>query len=185
MVNNIYNLKIFVINIHNKEDMIFTNELNSIPYYSLKFIGDNLIVLAYDSNRITDLLDGKYEYSSYSVTDLSEMSFEILNNIDPLLNYCGINLSTDEILDIILDGTDDVRMTFLENTLYYKNNQLGKKINTFDIKIKYFDEFLYENSVDIVSYENNGEVFEDVFNLKIKTHLNEAELKNKFNSFLI
>jgi len=144
-----------------------------------------LIGIAIDSTKlINELLYDKVEFDSHQITDEITIYKDYLEDLQSVMDYCGIKFSMDGILDELFENTCETRKLYLESILYYKLNQEGKVINEFNLIIKHFDDFLHQHSEDIYSYDilSNNEDFSES-NVIISTHLTREELP-KFKRFL-
>lgn len=177
----------------NKIRIFIIHQLD-VPYLDMqKFFdcfntGHHLFVgLTIDSEKLRNELDGTWDYSSYSITNIDQIDKKYYILITPLIEYCGIEHTINGILDIMLDDKlDDNRRFYLESMLYFKSNQKGKKINTLNLIVKHFDDFSHRFSEDIISYEiiSNNKDFSETMVI-IETYLTEEEVSKKFNKFLI
>ena len=151
-------------------------------------IADNniLIGVAIDSSRLIHYLSvDKVEFDSYQITDDISIYKDYIEELQSVIDYCGIKSSIDTILDELFENTCETRKLYLESVLYYKTNQEGRVINEFNLNFKHFDDFLHQHSEDIYSYDilSNNEDFSES-NVIISTHLTREEL-SKFKRFLI
>lgn len=178
---NINRLRFFIFE---NPDVGYLSTLNLFDFYDVGY--DVLIGLGVDSTRLRDNLDGILPYSSYPITDSKEIDEKYSDILESVVDYCAINYNIDDILDIIIDGVDDTRKFYLESVLYYKSNQVGKKINKLSLNIKHFDDFYNQHSEDIFSYEilSNNDDFSET-KIILETHLTEMEAKTKFSNFTI
>jgi hypothetical protein len=177
---NINNIKIFVIE---NPDIPYLNDLGLFDYFNHD---NNLFIgIAIDSTRLRDELDGTFNYTSHSITDTKGIDKDYTSILDSVLEYCGIELDIDNILDIMFD-VDMNRKIYLESILYFKSNQKGKRVNNIQLTIEHFDDFANQFSEDIISHKvlSNNEDFSKTIVI-IETHLTEKEATNKFNKFLI
>lgn len=162
--------------------------LDGLELFDVSEIGKDVFIgLAVDSRRLRDELDGLCSYSSYAITDTDQIDKQYANIVEPIITYCGIKHTINGILDIMLDETIDYnRKFYLESVLYFKSNQKGKKLNKLNLFIRHFDDFSYQFSEDIFSYEiiSNNDDFSET-RVIIETYLTEQEAINKFNDYLI
>ena len=147
---------------------------------------DNFIGVSIDSSQLRFELEDAGLHKTYDIETLifSTIPNQIKNMI---LTYLGLNMSIDEILDIMLDEELDViRSIYLNSVIYYRTNQEGKEVKGYDLSVKHFIELRHKFPQDIVSYdilERENENYET--KVKLETHLTEKELKNKFKEFLV
>lgn len=180
---NIRRVKLFIVEITDCED----NNLENLFDYGRFVNNDVFIGIAVTSPTLLfnlGLITPNYKEYSIDTFNNFEIKYPLITE---LLTYIGFNLTTDEILDIMLDENIDInRRFYLESFLYYKSNQEGKKINKIKLKINHFDDFIYRFSEDIFSYDilSNNEDFSETV-VTIETHLTEKEIKEKYVNFLI
>jgi len=147
---------------------------------------DNFIGVSIDSSQLRFELEDAGLHKTYDIETLifSTIPNQIKNMI---LTYLGLNMSIDEILDIMLDEELDViRSIYLNSVIYYRTNQEGKEVKGYDLSVKHFIELRHKFPQDIVSYdilERENENYET--KVKLETYLTEKELKNKFKEFLV
>lgn len=178
---NVNKIHIFIIENLNVE---YTLDLHLFDYFQFEY--GIFSGLAVDSSRLREELD-VYNYSSTVLIDYHKIIESYEKQLTPLLEYCGIVYTIDDILDTILDEKlDDNRRIYLESVLYFKSNQKGKTLNNLNLKIRHFDDFCHQFSEDIVSHEiilNNKDFSET--RVIIETYLTEKEANTKFINYLI
>ncbi len=150
---------------------------------------DTLAVLVIDSPQLRYELEYCDEYRVYNLTEykFTNSTYGTIDNFIGILEYSGINLDVDGILDIMLDETlDEDRKLILESVLYYKSNQEGKELNTHKIRVKHFDDLIHYFSEDFVSCEvtENNEDFSES-EILMESYLTKDEINIKFNEYLI
>lgn len=179
---NINKIRIFVIEYPD------VSILNSLELFDVSEVGKDVYIgLAVDSTRLRDELNGICSYSSYAITDTDQINKQYKDILEPIINYCGIQHTINGILDIMLEEVIDYnRKFYLESVLYFKSNQKGKKLNKLNLFVKHFDDFSYQFSEDIFSYDiiSNNEDFSET-RVIIETYLTEQEAIKKFNEYLI
>jgi hypothetical protein len=142
-------------------------------------------------STLTKLAD--YNYTVYDIPSGSgEVDIKVMSDVNNMLGvvedikeYIGINMSIDDILDIILESNISRRF-YLESYLYYKSTQEGKPINEFTIRVNFYDDFIHFLSEDIISDEvlsSNDDFSEST--VKIETYLTKSEMIIKFREYLV
>ena len=147
---------------------------------------DNFIGVTIDSSELRFELE---DAGLHKIYDIETLAFSTIPNEikNMVLTYLGLNMSIDEILDIMLDEElDAIRSIYLNSIIYYRTNQEGKEIKGYELSVKHFIELRHKFPQDIVSYdilERENENYET--KVKLETYLTEVELKNKFKEFLV
>jgi hypothetical protein len=147
---------------------------------------DNFIGVTIDSSELRFELE---DAGLHKIYDIETLAFSTIPNEikNMVLRYLGLNMSIDEILDIMLDEElDAIRSIYLNSIIYYRTNQEGKEIKGYELSVKHFIELRHKFPQDIVSYdilERENENYET--KVKLETYLTEVELKNKFKEFLV
>jgi hypothetical protein len=181
---NINEIKVYVAELTNK-NYIPSEDLFEV--YNLDPYG-NFIGLAIDNNMVRDELRGT-NYVTYGLNELGDIQFVYDKHVERIREYVGIDLDTDGILDAMIeldDIADPVRELYLKSMLYYKTNQAGKPINEFKLRVKCYADFSNDFSEDLVSADViNTESDTLISEIKIKTHLTEEEIKNKFSNYIV
>ncbi len=154
--------------------------------YHIFYDTDNFIGVSLDSKSLRYELEGCGLYKTYDLETfkLSTIPIDIKNK---MFEYLGLNLTIDDILDLMLDEDLDLdRKFYLESILYYKSNQEGKKLQKYNLRVKHFDDLSMDFPEDFVSYDivENNEDFSE-FRIKLQTYLTEEELNNKFKDYLL
>ena len=78
------------------------------------------------------------------------------------------------------------RLFYLKTLLYYKSNQEGKELKSYNLKIKHFDDLINQYSEDFIFFDviSNNEDYSES-EIYLMTYLTENELKNKFTNYII
>jgi hypothetical protein len=178
---NINEIKVYIAELTNK-NYIPSEDLFEV--YSLDPYG-NFIGLAIDNNMVRDELRGT-NYVTYDLNELDKIQFVYDEHVETIRDYTGIDLDTDGILDVLIEGVDPVRELYLKSMLYFKTNQDGRPINEFTLRVKYYADFSNDFSEDLVSATVlNTDSDTSVSEINIKTHLTEEEIKFKFLNYLV
>lgn len=179
-MTNINKINIVVINL---SDEGYMPSLELFDHFL--FFNDDMFVGVFIDNPNTRFeLENSGSHMIYDVLSFSYIPTAVR---DVILNYIGFNLTTDEILDIMLDEKLDYdRRFYLETVLYYKNNQLGKNIKEYSLRVKHFDDLIHYFPEDFVSYEilQNNEDFSES-DIRLRTYLTNEELKEKFKNYIL
>ena len=192
---NINRVKIYIAEFTNEEQSITIDMFDISTIVSHYFIG-----LSIGSKNIIDEFSDFERWKSYDLLDIDDINdpeFEDIKNI--IKNYTGIHMPLDEVVNILLDCNEFVtpigthvnmdkycREIYLKSVIYYMNNQIGKKINKYKLRVKHYDDFHHQFSEDIIStdiLENNYDFSEST--IIVETYLTNDEINNKFIDFLI
>jgi hypothetical protein len=176
-----------MVNINKIKIYILGNE--SIDYdsyidYSVKLPDDLLMCLMLDNNRLSEELS---DFESYYLDDLDLIDSNYYSALNEILDYIGLNEDIDGILDLMYDNKDDQnRLFYLKTLLYYKSNQEGKELKSYNLKIKHFDDLINQYSEDFIFFDviSNNEDYSES-EIYLMTYLTENELKNKFTNYII
>ena len=152
--------------------------------YTVELPDDMSMCLMVDSNRLSEELSN---FESYYLDELDFIDVDYYPALNEILDYIGLNESIDGILDLMVDNKNDQnRLFYLKSVLYYTTSQEGKTINTYNLKVKHFDDLINEFSEDFVFFDviSNNEDYSqsEIF---LMTYLNETELKNKFSNYIL
>ncbi len=152
--------------------------------YTVELPDDMSMCLMVDSNRLSEELSN---FESYYLDELDFIDVDYYPALNEILDYIGLNESIDGILDLMVDNKNDQnRLFYLKSVLYYTTTQEGKTINTYNLKVKHFDDLINEFSEDFVFFDviSNNEDYSqsEIF---LMTYLNETELKNKFSNYIL
>lgn len=174
---NINRIKIYII------DDEFINVDLPIDY-AVELPGDMSMCLMVDSNRLSEELSN---FESYYLDELDLIDSLYHDALTEVLDYIGLNQTVDGILDLMIDHKEDEnRLFYLKSVLYYTTSQEGKTINSYNLKVKHFDDLINEFSEDFVFFNviSNNEDYSqsEIF---LMTYLSEAELKNKFSNYIL
>jgi hypothetical protein len=174
---NINRIKIYII------DDEFINVDLPIDY-AVELPGDMSMCLMIDSNRLSEELSN---FESYYLDELDLIDSLYHDALTGILYYIGLNQTVDGILDLMIDHKEDEnRLFYLKSVLYYTTSQEGKTINSYNLKVKHFDDLINEFSEDFVFFNvisNNKDYSQsEIF---LMTYLSEAELKNKFSNYIL
>lgn len=174
---NINRIKIYIL------DNTFINVDLPIDY-AVELPDDMSMCLMIDSNRLSEELSN---FESYYLDELDLIDMDYYPALNKILDYIGLNESVDGILDLMVDNKNDQnRLFYLKSVLYYTTSQEGKTINSYNLKVKHFDDLINEFSEDFVFFNviSNNEDYSqsEIF---LMTYLSEAELKNKFSNYIL
>ncbi len=151
-----------------------------IFYESDEFIGLNLTSLEFLNELQNSGPHKTYDLKTFPQSNVPTRVKSLL------LDYIGFNFSVDDILDLILEpDIDEDRKFYLKSVLYYKTSQEGKELQTYNLKVKHFDDLIHCCAEDFVNYKviSNNEDFSES-EIILETYLREDELKNKFKEYL-
>jgi hypothetical protein len=169
----------------NLSDNGYLPSLDLFDYY-IFYESDEFIGLTLTSLDILNELQNSGPHKTYDLKSFSKSN--VPNRIKTLLlDYIGFNFSADGILDLILEpDIDEDRKFYLKSVLYYKASQEGKELQTYNLKVKHFDDLVYYFAEDFVEYKilNNNDDFSES-EITLKTYLKKSELKDKFKNYLI
>jgi hypothetical protein len=176
-----------MININRIKIYILDNKFINVDLpidYAVELPDDMLMCLMIDSNRLSEELTN---FESYYLDELDFIDIDYYPALNEILDYIGLNQSIDGILDLMVDNKNDQnRLFYLKSVLYYITSQEGKTINTYNLKVKHFDDLINEFSEDFVFFDviSNNEDYSqsEIF---LMTYLNETELKNKFSDYIL
>jgi hypothetical protein len=179
-MTNINKIKIVII------DLSDDGYLPSLDLFDFHLFFNNTMFVGVFINNPSTIFE--LSMSGYhTVYDIESFSLLDLTVKDSVLNYIGVNLTTDEILDIMLNEKLTInRKFYLETILYYKNNQRGKDLKEYKLTVKHFDDLINCFPEDFVSYNilQNNEDF-SVSDICINTYLTNDEMNQKFGEFII
>jgi len=192
---NINKIKIYVAEFTNEQQLVSIDMFDISTIVSHYFIG-----LSIESPNIVDEFSDFERWESYDLLDIDDITDPDFEDIkDIIKDYTGVHMSLDEVVNIVLDGNDFVgpsgthvnrdkycREIYLKSVIYYKNNQIGKKINKYKLRVKHYDDFHHEFSEDIISTDilDNNEDFSES-TIIIETYLTNDEINNKFKEYII
>jgi len=176
-----------MININRIKIYMLDNEFINVDLpidYTVELPDDMSMCLMVDSNRLSEELSN---FESYYLDELDFIDVDYYPALNEILDYIGLNESIDGILDLMVDNKNDQnRLFYLKSVLYYTTSQEGKTINTYNLKVKHFDDLINEFSEDFVFFDviSNNEDYSqsEIF---LMTYLNETELKNKFSNYIL
>jgi hypothetical protein len=176
-----------MININRIKIYMLDNEFINVDLpidYTVELPDDMSMCLMVDSNRLSEELSN---FESYYLDELDFIDVDYYPALNEILDYIGLNESIDGILDLMVDNKNDQnRLFYLKSVLYYTTTQEGKTINTYNLKVKHFDDLINEFSEDFVFFDviSNNEDYSqsEIF---LMTYLNETELKNKFSNYIL
>ena len=152
--------------------------------YSVKLPNDMFMCLMVDSNRLSEELSN---FESYYLDELDLIDSSYHGALNKMLDFIGLNQDIDGILDLMIDNKENEnRLFYLKSVLYYTTTQEGKPINTYNLKVKHFDDFMHQFSEDFVFFDviSNNEDYSES-EIYLMTYLTEKELKNKFTNYII
>lgn len=168
----------------NLSDNGYLPSLDLFDYY-IFYESDEFIGLSLTSLDILNELQDSGPHKTYDLKSFSKSN--VPTSIKSLLlDYIGFNFSIDDILDLILEpDIDEDRKFYLKSVLYYKASQEGKELQTYNLKVKHFDDLAHYCAEDFVNYKviSNNEDFSES-EIILETYLTEDELKNKFKEYL-
>lgn len=152
--------------------------------YIVELPDGNSMCLMIDSNRLSEELSNFESYYLDELDLIGDLYHDALNKV---LDFIGLNQDIDGILDLMVDNKNDQnRLFYLKSVLYYITNQEGKTINSYNLKVKHFDDLVNQFSEDFVFFDiisNNDDYSQsEIF---LMTYLNEDELKNKFRNYIL
>jgi len=176
-----------MININRIKIYILDNKIISVDLpidYTVQLPDNMVMCLMVDSNRLSEELS---DFESYYLDDLDLIDSSHYYALNEILDFIGLNLDIDGILDLMVDNKNDQnRLFYLKSVLYYITSQEGKTINTYNLKVKHFDDLINKFSEDFVFFDiiSNNEDYSqsEIF---LMTYLNESELKNKFSNYIL
>lgn len=176
-----------MININRIKIYILDNKFINVDLpidYAVELPDDMLMCLMVDTNRLSEELSN---FESYYLDELDLIDVDYYPALNEILDYIGLNESIDGILDLMVDNKNDQnRLFYLKSVLYYITSQEGKTINSYNLKVKHFDDLINEFSEDFVFFDiiSNNEDYSqsEIF---LMTYLSEAELKNKFSNYIL
>lgn len=154
--------------------------------YHIFFGEDKFIGIGIDKKSLRVDLEDCSPYQLFNIFSFEETTihYEIKNEV---FQYIGYNMSIDDILDTINNiDSKDIRNHYLETMIYYKTNQVGKKINEYNLRVKHFDDLINYFAEDFYSYKilNNNKDFSES-EIVLETYLTEKEIKEKFKDYLL
>jgi len=181
---NINKIKLYILNKDIINIILKTNAPLVTIDYSVELPDGMLMCLMIDSNRLSEELSN---FESYYLDELDLIDTEYYTALNEILDFIGLNQNVDGILDLMVDNKEDQnRLFYLKSVLYYITNQEGRTINSYNLKVKHFDDFINEFSEDFVFFDviSNNEDYSqsEIF---LMTYLNETELKNKFSNYIL
>jgi len=176
-----------MININRIKIYILDNKIISVDLpidYTVQLPDNMVMCLMVDSKRLSEELS---DFESYHLDELDLIDISHYHALTEILDFIGLNLDIDGILDLMVDNKNDQnRLFYLKSVLYYITSQEGKTINSYNLKVKHFDDLINKFSEDFVFFDiiSNNEDYSqsEIF---LMTYLNESELKNKFSNYIL